>query len=138
MTTGRGTVGLVLHRGEPVAHVRHAMALADSLRQLVAGPNTSLGRLRRDSTIFRTVDDVRRELARAQALLIEPRGTAGRFLHDEALVRELARTRAEMDALATDLRRNPLRYLILVTRSVPRRAAASELLLRLTRFRDDR
>ena len=111
VTNGGGTVGLMMRRGTPMAQVQHAMALADSVRQLLDGPSTSIGRLRRDSTLLRTVDALTRDLARVQAALIEPRGTAGRVLHDSALVRQVAQTRAEMDALATDLRRNPLRYL---------------------------
>jgi hypothetical protein len=109
--TGSGTVGLMLRRGQPAAQLRHAAALADSVRQLLDGPGTTLGRLRRDSTLLRTVDEVRAELTRVQAALAEPRGTAGRVRHDSALVRRIAATRAEMDALAADLRRNPLRYL---------------------------
>jgi ABC-type transporter Mla subunit MlaD len=111
VSTGRGTVGLMLRRGEPIAQARRAMAQADSVRLLLAGSQGSLGRLQRDSTLLRTMDAIRDDLVRAQAALIEPRGAAGRLQHDSALVRQVARTRAEMDALAADLRRNPLRYL---------------------------
>ena len=111
VTTGDGSVGRLMRRGEPMTNVRHAMALADSVRQLLDGPSTSIGRLRRDSTLLRTVDALTRDLARVQAALVEPRGTAGRLQHDSALVRQVGQTRAEMDALAADLRRNPLRYI---------------------------
>ena len=111
VSAGRGTVGLILRRGEPLAQARQAMAQADSLRTLLAGSSGSLGRMQRDSTLLRTMEAVRSDLARAQAALIEPRGAAGRLRHDSALVRQVAQTRAEMDALAADLRRNPLRYL---------------------------
>jgi ABC-type transporter Mla subunit MlaD len=111
VTTGRGTVGLMLRRGEPMARARRAMAQADSVRALLAGSRGSLGRLQRDSTLLRTMEAISRDLARAQAALIEPRGAAGRLQHDSALVQQVARTRVEMDALAADLRRNPLRYL---------------------------
>jgi hypothetical protein len=104
-------VGLLLARGEPTARARHAMALADSIRALVASSDGSLGRLRRDSTLLRTVAEVQRELTRVQAALVEPRGTAGRAVHDTVLVQQIAATRAELDALAADVRRNPLRYL---------------------------
>ncbi|MDF1504836.1 MlaD family protein [Roseisolibacter sp. H3M3-2] len=108
---GNGTLPLMMRRGEPMARARLAMALGDSVRRLLDGPSSSIGRLRRDSTLLRTVDDLRAELTRVQAALAEPRGTAGRLQHDSALVRRVAATRAEMDALAADLRRNPLRYL---------------------------
>jgi ABC-type transporter Mla subunit MlaD len=107
----RGTLGLMMGRGEPMARAQHLMALGDSVKRLLDGPNGTVGRLRRDSTLLRTVDDVRAELARVQAALAEPRGSVGRLQHDSALVRQVAASRAEMDALAADLRRNPLRYL---------------------------
>jgi hypothetical protein len=110
-TGGRGTVGLMLRRGEPMANARLAMARADSVRALLAGSRGSIGRMQRDSTLLRTVEQISRDLAAAQAALVEPRGSAGRFVHDSALVRQVARTRGELDALAADLRRNPLRYL---------------------------
>ena len=89
------------------------LARADSVRALVAQPDprTSIGRFRRDSTLLRMVDSVRAEIAVVQQLLAEPRGTAGRVMLDSALVRELGRTGREIDALAADVKRNPLRYI---------------------------
>jgi len=114
-TRGGGTVGLALRgRGnELAARARSAMAQADSLRQLLLepGPRTTLGRFRRDSTIIRTVDDVRTELATVRLLLAEPRGTAGRVLADSAVFQQITRAQREMDALFKDLRRRPLRYI---------------------------
>jgi hypothetical protein len=45
--------------------VRLALARADSVRTLVTAPDprTSIGRFRRDSTLWRTVDSLRVELA---------------------------------------------------------------------------
>lgn len=114
-TRGGGTVGLALRgRGNELrSRAMSAMARADSLRQLVTspGPRTSLGRFRRDSTLFRNVDDVRTELAIVRQLMAEPRGTAGRVLADSAVFQQITRAQREMDALFKDLRRRPLRYI---------------------------
>jgi phospholipid/cholesterol/gamma-HCH transport system substrate-binding protein len=109
---GNGTVGLSLQRQALARRVRRALAGADSVRLLVTAPDarTTLGRFRRDSTLWRTVDSVRVELDVVRLLLAEPRGTAGRVLNDSALVQQVARTSRELDALAQDVKRNPLRY----------------------------
>ena len=107
---GTGTVAAALEGGALEAHARHELALVDSLRLVLGSNLTSLGRLRRDSTLARQIAELRRDLLAVEAALVEPRGTAGRVRHDSALVREVARARRELDALATDARRNPARY----------------------------
>jgi ABC-type transporter Mla subunit MlaD len=107
---GTGTVAATLRGGPLAAHARHQMALVDSVRTLLGSDATSFGRLRRDSTLARTVVALQRELGVVQAALAEPRGSAGRVQHDSALVDEVARTRRELDALVADFRRNPARY----------------------------
>jgi phospholipid/cholesterol/gamma-HCH transport system substrate-binding protein len=111
--TGPGTVGLALRGRALTSRAQTALARADSVRLLVTAPaaRTSLGRFRRDSSLLRMVDSVRAEVGVVRQLLAEPRGTAGRVLLDSALVRELARTGRELDALAADVKRNPLRYI---------------------------
>ena len=113
LETGRGSVGLAMQRNELMTRAKQAMASADSLRQLVAsaGPRTSLGRFRTDSTLMDNVNQVRTELATVRFLLAEPRGTAGRILADSAVFQQLSRAQREMDALFEDLRKRPLRYI---------------------------
>jgi hypothetical protein len=107
---GGGTLGLALS-GDANARLRRAIAHADSVRALVASRSTSLGRLRGgDSTLLRTVEDARNELSIARALLDEPRGTAGRFLRDSAIVREAARAQLQIDSIVADIKYHPLRY----------------------------
>jgi ABC-type transporter Mla subunit MlaD len=111
VTAGGGTLGLALRGGDLTARARHAAAQADSIRALVASESTALGRFRRDSTLLRTVSEVRNELSITRALLAEPRGTAGRTGADSAIVRQLARLEAELGALIRDAKRRPLRYI---------------------------
>ncbi|HMC56528.1 MAG TPA: MlaD family protein [Gemmatimonadaceae bacterium] len=93
------------------AHARLAMARADSIRALVASPNTTLGRFRRDSTLFQTVAVVRDDLASLRASIDSANGTLSRLSGDSALMRSLSQARREMTALFDDLRRRPMHYI---------------------------
>jgi hypothetical protein len=108
-TKGGGTVGLALGGGELTARARRVLARVDAIKARAASRGT-VGRLRGDSALAVEIRDVRANLAEVQALLAEPRGTAGRAPLDEVLERELARARAELDLIFADVRRKPLRY----------------------------
>jgi phospholipid/cholesterol/gamma-HCH transport system substrate-binding protein len=107
---GGGTVGLVMSGGL-TTRAGHVMARVDSVRALLASSQTSLGRLRRDSTLILEVADIRKELAQVQRSLDEPRGTAGRVLHDSAMTNALAGAQAEMTKLFADIKAHPFRYI---------------------------
>ena len=110
VTSGQGTLGLALGGGDASARLQHALARADSVRAALSSPTSSVGRVRGDSTLLRTVEYVRDVLAIARALLDEPRGTAGRVLRDSAIVREVARTQRQLDSIVNDIKYHPLRY----------------------------
>jgi hypothetical protein len=103
-------VGKVLEGGLAV-RAKHVMARADSVRALVASPNTSLGRFRRDSTLLTEVGGIRDELARLRAELDSPDGTLGRFAQDSAITLQLAEAQNQMALLFADIKKHPLRYL---------------------------
>jgi hypothetical protein len=86
------------------------MARADSVRALVTGARNSYGRFRRDTTLFREVDDIRNELDIVRARLASPSGALGRARVDSALLQAVAKTRSEMTLIIADMRRRPLRY----------------------------
>jgi hypothetical protein len=86
------------------------MARADSVRTLLASPNSSFGRLRRDSTLIGEVADIRNELTLVRAALDEPRGTAGRVVRDSALTNTLAAAQQQMTLLFADMKKHPMRY----------------------------
>jgi phospholipid/cholesterol/gamma-HCH transport system substrate-binding protein len=106
----RGTVGLALGGGDLLGRVQQATAQVDSIRTLLTSDATSFGRFRRDSTLLRTANDLRNELAITSALLERPGGTAGRVLRDSAIVRQVAGARVQLDSLITDIKNRPLRY----------------------------
>ncbi len=107
---GNGTAGLVM-RGGLTSRASRVMARVDSVRTLLASRNTSLGRLRRDSTLVAEVADIRNELTLVRRELDEPRGTAGRVLRDSAITNALADAQHEMTLLFADLKKHPLRYI---------------------------
>jgi len=109
LSGGRGSLGQIMN-GNLAARAQRVMARADSVRTLVASSNTSLGRLRRDSTLVAEVNDIRNELAEVRTALAEPRGTAGRVLHDSAAFSALGEVHREMTLLVADLKKHPLRY----------------------------
>lgn len=110
---GEGTLGLALRSGDDALMTRavRAAARADSVLSLLDDGNGILVRLESDSTLVRTVADARNELSIVRALMAESRGSAGRFLHDSAVVRELARLERELGATMKDAKRNPVRYI---------------------------
>lgn len=106
-----GTIGLALSQPALGDRARQAMARADSIRSLIASPNTSFGRFRRDSTLLREVADVRNELDIIRARMTSPNGTIGRIRADSALLQAVANTQREMTLIMTDIQRRPLRYI---------------------------
>lgn len=110
-----------MHRGERtpasdgrallMANAGSALARVDSIRALLASPNGNLGRFRRDSTLPRTIANVRDELAALQARMDSSTGTLYRLARDSAVTRAVADARLEMAALFADVRKRPLRYI---------------------------
>ncbi|MEO8563534.1 MAG: MlaD family protein [bacterium] len=109
VSAGGGTVGLALSGGLG-ARASHVLARTDSVRALLSSSGPSIGRFRRDSTLQTEVADIRNELTIVRKLLDEPRGTAGRVLHDSAMTSALGDAQREMGLLLADMKRHPLRY----------------------------
>lgn len=109
VSAGRGSLGRIMNGGLS-ARAQGVMARADSVRTLVGSSSSSLGRLRRDSTLIAEVNDIRREFTEVRAALAESQGTAGRVLHDSAAFSALGEVHREMTLLVADLKKHPLRY----------------------------
>jgi phospholipid/cholesterol/gamma-HCH transport system substrate-binding protein len=110
-TSGNGTIGLAMQRRELIARAKAATAQADSLRALLAGTESSLGRFRRDSTLLRTVADIRDELSIASALMSNGSGTLARFGADSIIAVQTAERARLMAELFADIKRRPFRYI---------------------------
>lgn len=110
MQSGGGTVGRFM-KGDLSSRASSVLARADSVRQLLASPNTSFGRFRRDSTLIKQVADVRAELATIRAEVDGSRGTAGRMLHDSAIGNAVIEAQRQMGLLFADIKKHPFRYL---------------------------
>ena len=112
LTRPSGTIGSALAaRGSLTDRARRVMARADSVRAVMASQNTSLGRMRRDSTLLREVADIRNELDIIRARMASPTGTLGRVHADSALFDDIARAQREMTLIMADIHRRPLRYI---------------------------
>ena len=110
-TSGKGTIALAMQRGELIARAKAAAAQADSLRQLLASERTALGRFRKDSTLLRTVADLRDELAITSALLNANGGSLGRFSQDSIIAVQMTEMSKQMTELFADIKKRPLRYI---------------------------
>jgi hypothetical protein len=109
--SSKGTLGLALERGQIIARAHAATAEADSVRALLASDRSSFGRFRRDSTLLRTVADLRDELSITAALLSSPDGTLGRFGQDSIIAVQTAEMSKQMTALFADIKKRPFRYI---------------------------
>ena len=110
-TSGDGTLALALQRGQLIARAKAAAAQADSVRRLLASDRTSLGRFRRDSTLLRTVSDLRDELSITSTLLSNQTGTLGRFASDSIIAVQTAEMSKQMTQLFADIKKRPFRYI---------------------------
>lgn len=108
LTSGSALAGA----SDAAALARVALARADSIRLLVNSPTTSLGRLRRDSTLAATVASLRAELNSVQMAMTSVHGNMGRLSRDSALTRALADAQREMALLSADIKRRPTRYIV--------------------------
>ena len=90
---------------------RSALSRVDSVRALLRSDGNSLGRFRRDSTLGRTLANVRDEVAQLRARMEGSSGTLGRLAADSAIQRALASAQSELALLIEDFRKRPLRYI---------------------------
>lgn len=112
LETSGGLLGMVASgRSDLQRRAEHAMAEADSIRQLLASNQHSLGRFRRDSTLIRDIGQLRLQLVELNRLASSPTGTIGRFHADSAIAVAIRHDLAALDSLMTDLKKHPLRYI---------------------------
>jgi phospholipid/cholesterol/gamma-HCH transport system substrate-binding protein len=105
----RGSVSRLMD-GTLGARMSLVLARVDSVRTLLASPDGSLGRFRKDSTLVTDLADIQKQLARVNASLTESQGTAGRVLHDSAVFSAVGDVQREIGLLIADMKKHPLRY----------------------------
>jgi phospholipid/cholesterol/gamma-HCH transport system substrate-binding protein len=109
-TNGNGTVALAMRR-DLMGRAAHAMAATDSIFVLMSSSTGSIGRFRRDTTLVTKAKGVMAELDTLRALASNPVAALGGARNDSTLARELARSRALLDSLMTDLKKHPFDYI---------------------------
>jgi phospholipid/cholesterol/gamma-HCH transport system substrate-binding protein len=111
LSSSNGTVSLALTNREiMLARARRALSQTDSIRSLLGSTDHSLGRFRRDSTLLRSVTQVKAALDSLRRLADSPDGTIGRLRGDSALIHNIQRDYAALDSLIADMKKHPLRY----------------------------
>jgi hypothetical protein len=111
-SSGNGTLALAT-RTNLMGRASQAMAGADSIRTLLSSKKSSLGRFRRDTTLMTKAAGVLAEMDSLSALLSNPLGSIAGARSDSTLTRQLGRSRALLDSLIKDAKKNPLRYISL-------------------------
>jgi phospholipid/cholesterol/gamma-HCH transport system substrate-binding protein len=112
LSTDAGIIGGAFSDTSELARrAGHALAGVDSLRQFLASGQGSFGRFRRDSTLQRTITELRNEVSAVRALATNTSGTVGRFRADSAYRQSLNDAFRQLDSLFVDLRKHPLRYI---------------------------
>lgn len=113
LTSGRGTVGLIMRDPKFGPRLGSIRSDVDSLRLLLTSERGTVGKFMRDGTLSAAVQSVRTEVAELQAALDESRGTAGRAMNDKAVQEELTKLGRQLDELMADIKKNPFRYISL-------------------------
>jgi hypothetical protein len=98
-------------RTQFIGGAKRVLASVDSIRLLLRSEQNSLGRFRRDTTLRRTLADVRDEVGELRARMAANSGTMGRLAADSAIQRALASAQTELSLLMEDIRKRPLRYI---------------------------
>lgn len=108
-TQGDGTLGLAM-RGDLGARMTRITARKDSLALLLASESGSLGRFQNDSTLIKSINEIKLDLDSLKARFATSGGIS-RLKSDTAFVVEMARMQAALAALMADAKKNPGRYI---------------------------
>src|SRR5687767_8055199 len=84
----QGSIAMSLREGRLMSRARSAMARADSVKLVMTGATTRLGRFTRDTAMRATIADIRNEVSIVRGQLASAEGTAGRVLGDSAVFME--------------------------------------------------
>lgn len=109
-TSGSGSAGLAM-RGDAGARFAKIMAQKDSVMLLIQSGNGSVGRFRRDSTLFATVGEIRADVDSLRAMISNPAAPFGGARDSSTLSLEIARVGEALALLMADIKKHPLRYL---------------------------
>jgi phospholipid/cholesterol/gamma-HCH transport system substrate-binding protein len=107
---GSGTLGLA-SRNNVGLRISRLFAQKDSITLLLKEGRGSVGRFRRDSTLFREIAHLKSEADSLRLLLSNPGSPVSRMKSDSALAREMNRAKAQLDTLMADLKKHPMKYI---------------------------
>ena len=108
-TTGPGSIALA-SRGNLPERIDRLLAAKDTISLLVTTNRGSIGRFRKDTTLFKQLSHIRSELDSLKALVTGNSGIT-RLRTDTTITSEMARARAQLTAIMADLKKHPGRYI---------------------------
>ena len=106
MDSGRGTMPLVSSDSVVAQRIDRIASRARSLAAAFDSAN-SLGRAVHDSALSRAITDVRSDIATLRTQLEEERGTAGRLVYDDAILRQLRLLESRLDGGEKEIETRP-------------------------------
>lgn len=106
---GDGTLGLAM-RGDLGARMSRITARKDSLALLLASGSGSLGRFQNDSTLTKSINELKLDLDSLKARYATSAGIS-RLKSDTAFAAGMMRMQAALAALMADAKKNPGRYI---------------------------
>lgn len=107
---GDGTIGLAM-RGDLGARMTRITARKDSLTLLLASGNGSLGKFQKDSTLIKSINELKLDVDSLKARFATAGGGISRLKSDTAFAVEMTRMQAALAALMADAKKNPGRYI---------------------------
>ncbi|MEO8576740.1 MAG: MlaD family protein [Gemmatimonadales bacterium] len=108
-TEGNGSVALA-SRDDIPARVSRVLAAKDSIALLLTTDRGSVGRFRKDSSLFKNVGHIRSQLDSLKTMMSGTTGVA-RLRGDTTVTTEMARARLQLTAIMADLKKHPGRYI---------------------------
>jgi ABC-type transporter Mla subunit MlaD len=106
MDSGSGTMALVSSDSVVAQRIDRIASRTRSLAAALDSAN-SLGRAVHDSALSRAITDVRSDIATLRTQLEEERGTAGRLVYDDAILRQLRLLDSRLDGGGKEFENRP-------------------------------
>lgn len=106
-----GTFARILDDPTLYNNLTEMIASVDSLVGKVSSSQGTVGRLLSDTTLYRNLVGITASSDSLIKLLTSGNGTAGKVLRDQALYDQILKMTTDLNALITDFRTNPKKYL---------------------------
>lgn len=111
INAGEGSLGKLLKDEAFAESLTSATANMKQLTDRINRGEGTVGKLMTDATLFNKINSVTNRLDELVTKLNDGQGTAGQLLKDKQLYENMNKTVSEMQALLSDIRKDPKKYL---------------------------